>query len=499
MEIQFQRTGRSFLDVALCEVRNTEQTLELRLNDGMPDIGRIVTAWGQCVLRSKEWHREDVTVGGGIMMWVLYVPEDGTEPRMAEGWLPFQLKWDLPQDCPEGRLQVRMLSRFADARMVSSRKMLLRAGAAVMAEAFVPMEMEVWSVGEVPKDVQLLRTHFPVRYYAEAGEKSFQLDEDLELPGSAPRPEKLIYYTMTPETTESKVLGDKVVFRGNGNLHVLYRSEEGQLHSWDFTVPFSQFAQLPQGRSAEADVDAALCVTNLELRLEEGGLLRLKCALTGQYLIGERELIEFVEDAYSPERELILQTENTAFPVVLETRTEVFHPEQKVQADADLAADLRFLPDFSRQYTGGNGVKLEIPGTFQVLYYGENGSLQASTTRWEGNWEIPKDAESRMAVIPMAAQEPQFALTDGAVSLKTQLPIQTRSVARQVIPAVTGIRLGELREPDPGRPSVILYRAGHVGLWQLAKENGSTVEAIRSANGLQEDPEPGRMLLIPVP
>lgn len=499
MEMQFQRISRSCLDMALCEVKNTEQTLELRLSDGMPDIGRIIAAWGQCVLRSKEWHPDSVAITGGITVWVIYAPEDGTEPRMTEGWLPFQLKWDLPPDCPEGKLRIRMLLRFADARSVSARKMLLRAGAAVMAEAFIPVQKDTWSVGEVPEDVQLLRTGYPVRLYKEVGEKAFQLDEDLTLPGSAPQPEKLVYYTMDPDITETKALGDKVVFRGNGNLHLLYRSEEGQLHSWDFPVPFSQFASLEQSRSQEGGADVAMCVTNLELALDDEGHLRLKCALTGQYLVDDRELWEIIEDAYSPQRELSKEVREETFPVVLETRTETIHPEQTIQADANLAADIRFLPDFPKQYPTRNGIRMEQSGMFQTLYYGDNGSIRGAAARWEGQREIPADTQSTVTAVPMIPSDPQFALGEGSVTVKTQFPLRMTACARQNIPMVTGIQLEEPREPDPGRPSLILHRAGDSGLWQLAKENGSTVEAIRKANNLQEEPEPGQMLLIPVP
>lgn len=368
-----------------------------------------------------------------------------------------------------------------------------------MAEAYTPVEEDTWSVVEVPEDVQLLRTHYPVRFYKAVGEKAFQLDEDLTLPGSAPQPDKLIYYTMSPEITESKVLGDKVVFRGNGNLHILYRSEEGQLHSWDFPVPFSQYAELREGCSPEAKVDVGMCVTNLELELDDEGHLRLKCAMAGQYLVDDREILEIIEDAYSPRRELSKQIRETELPVVLETRIETLHAEQTVQADANLTADLRFFPDYPRQYPTQNGVKMEIPGVFQTLYYGDDGSIQGTTARWEGQQELTADPESRLTAVPMTASEPQAALGDGSVTLKSQLPVQMTATVRQTIPAVTGIRLEEIREPDPGRPSLILYRAGDAGLWQIAKENGTTVAAIQKANDLQEEPEPGRMLLIPVP
>ena len=59
--------------------------------------------------------------------------------------------------------------------------------------------------------------------------------------------------------------------------------------------------------------------------------------------------------------------------------------------------------------------------------------------------------------------------------------------------------MGAEQEPDPQRPSLILRRAGENSLWELAKENGSTVDAICRANDITDDADLGQqMLLIPV-
>jgi hypothetical protein len=63
---------------------------------------------------------------------------------------------------------------------------------------------------------------------------------------------------------------------------------------------------------------------------------------------------------------------------------------------------------------------------------------------------------------------------------------------------VTQLELGELREDNGGIPSLILRHAGNEGLWNLAKQCGSTVAAIQKANRLNGEPESGQMLLIPV-
>ena len=115
MELQFRKSTIPYLNQVLREVQNQEQTQEIRLTDGMPDIGKILCAWGQVVVRSKEWRNDSTSFSGGVMVWVLYAPEDGTQPRTLESWIPFQMKWDLPRDSRDGTLRIKPLLRFVDA------------------------------------------------------------------------------------------------------------------------------------------------------------------------------------------------------------------------------------------------------------------------------------------------------------------------------------------------------------------------------------------------
>ena len=158
---------------------------------------------------------------------------------------------------------------------------------------------------------------------------------------------------------------------------------------------------------------------------------------------------------------------------------------------------MNFLPDFPRQRRSENGVEMEIPGVFQVLYYGEDGVLHSGTARWEGTQGIRVDENSQITAIPMPA-EAQAAAGNGQILVKADLPLDMTTTARQSIPMVTGVELGENRQPDPNRPTLILRRAGDKRLWDIAKAAGSTMESIRRANNLQEEPLPDQMLLIPV-
>lgn len=498
MEVQFGKKTLSYLDPAVREVRSAEQTQEIKLPDSMPDIGRIIAAWGQGILRGKEWRGGEMSLSGGLMVWVLYAPEDGTREKCIDTWIPFQLRWDLPGDLPDGRMRMLCLPKFVDARSVSPRKIMVRAGLSALGEAYVPQTAEVFAPEEPIPGTELLQQTYPVRLNREAGEKAFQMEEELTLPASAPQPEGIIYYRMEPKLTDKKVLGNKVVFRGSGNLHTLYRSEEGQLHSWDFELPFSQYAELDLEHGTDAQAEVMLSPTGLELTLDDEGHMRLKAGITAQYLISDRELLNLTEDAYSPGREVSLQTQQLTIPVLLDSRRENIYGEQTLPVPANVAADVSFSPDFPRQRRNGDEITLESPGVFQVLYYGEDGLLRSGTARWEDSRALPADESSQIVAFPTPAQPQASALSD-QIQMKAEVPMELSAASRQQLPMVTGLELGEQTQPDPNRPSLILRRAGEDGLWNIAKGTGSTLEAIRRANNLQNEPDPNQILLIPVP
>ena len=498
MELKFERTPCRCLRCLTREVRNVEQTQELRIPDGMPDIGRVLCAWGQAMLRSKEWRGNGMSASGGVTVWVLYAPDDGTDPQCVDVWIPFQAKWDFPETDREGIISQVPLVRCVDARTVSARKLMIRANVGILAEAMEPYEVPVFTPGVMPDGVELLRHTYQVRLTKEAGEKAFVLDEELTLPGSRPAMEKLLRYELLPQQLESRVMSGKVVFRGNGLLHILYRGKDGCLHTWDFEIPFSQFGELQEDTGPDAQARIAMALTSLELDKMEDGALRLKCGLVSQYVIEDQVLLELAEDAYSPQREVTPAFQDIGIPAVLDVRMELVNAEAEMEMDAGRVVDLCFLPEHMSVDRMADRVSISQSGAFQLLYEDSGGTLQSAVRRWEQE-KIMEAAEE--CVVTAAVSQSGFPVAQpggGVISLKAGLNmhIQTGSARNQQV--LSGMELGEMKKPDPNRPSVILRRADGERLWDLAKGCGTTVKAICQANGLSDEPESGRMLLIPV-
>ena len=498
MEYRFQKTPCPCLEMILRQNQDAEQTLELRLNDGMPDIGRVISAWGQPVLRSKEWRGDEVSFSGGMMVWVLYGPEDGSAPRTVEGWVPFRMAWSISPGERDGQIRLHCRPRFTDARRLSPRKLMVRCGMAAQAQALLPTQPDILSPEEPDGNLQLLWQSYPVRLMKEAGEKVFALDEELTLPPSAPQPEKLVYYTLNPEVMDTKVLTDRLVFRGNGNLHVLYLSEEGKLAAWDFPLAFSQFAELEGSYGSDAEADVEMMVTNLELNMDSEGMLRLKCGLAGQYLLNQPQMIRVVSDAYAPGYDLEITRDQLHLPVMLENRQENIPVRQQLPGPSGTAVDALFLPDLPKYRDMGEQGRMELNGVFQTLSYNEEDTLNAASTRWEGELPMGVHDHAQIGALPQNGTSVQM-LSDGeGQALRCDVTMKLSTMGTTNIPVITGLSLGEKQSSDRQKPSLILRRAGQNSLWELAKASGSTVEEIQKANNLTAEPEPGQMLLIPV-
>ncbi|MBQ8768764.1 MAG: DUF3794 domain-containing protein [Oscillospiraceae bacterium] len=498
MELTFSKTACQCLRKAVSKIQTQEQTQEVRLTDSMPDIGRVLGSWGQVLIRSKEWRGSAMAVSGGVMAWVLYAPEDGSAPVSMESWIPFQMHWEFPQTERDCIMNIVPLLRSVDGRSTSARKLMIRANVSVLGQAYEPIEPESWMPENVPEDLQLLKASYPMELPKEAGEKQFQVDEELTLPDTYPEVQKLLRYALQPKILEQKVMAGRLVFRGKGDLKMLYADPDGAIHSWECEVPFSQYAELDRDYGPNSAATIMPMLTNLELMPDEQRRLQLKCGLCGQYVVYDREMVEIAEDAYSPQRQVKTQMQELKMPLRLDRKTESMRTQQQLTAPAERVVDVCWLADHPQHRQNADTAVLAVPGQFQVLYYDNAGMLQSGTARGEELWQIPSDPMNKVEAYVQLSGYPVADVNEQGIALTAQWEAAADVFSEQGLPMLTQITLGEKCEKDPNRPSLILRKAGEQRLWDIARECGSTVDAIMLANNLEDQPEADRILLIPV-
>lgn len=482
MELQFHKESVPCLKQILEQIQDQELTQEIKLAEGMPDVGSVIAAWGQVLIRGKEWQSDRVGVSGGVQVCVLYAPEDGTDPRTVEAWIPFQQNWELPETGKDGKLWVMPALRQVDARSVSARKLMLRAAISLLIKALVPCETEICTPGEVPDDVQLLIKENPVLIPTEMGERSFVMDEEITVPSDLPKPEKLICASLTPRISEGKVMAGKMVFRGGADLHMLYRAQEG-LHTMHMELPFAQYGELEHEYDPEATVWVKPVLTSFETDLGEDGRVRMKAGLTGQYMVCDQKNLRLVKDAYSTGRQLKINMQEIDLPVVSSQHHWQLQAECPWNGDGRVV-DTAFYLDHPRLSRNGDQQEQQLTGRFQVLFYDDENVLRSNSCKWEHS----QAGEGSMYVCG----------AEDVTAQGAQLQMFTVETDSEGMETICGLTLGDALQKDPNRPSLILRKVGKDSLWEIAKRTGSTVAGIQKANGLEGEADPGAMLMIPV-
>ena len=496
MDLPFEKTVSRFWQQKLYTPVMKEETQELKLPESMPDIGRVIAAWGQVVLRGKEWRSGHIGLNGGVMVWVLYAPEDGSEPRKLESWIPFNVRTEHSQEGEDGVIRAECVVSGVDARSISSRKMMLRCQIGLLVQVLEPREAEICTPEKLPEDIQVLDRTYPMVLTRETGERSFLIDEQIPLGQGRSQPQRIVYYRMSPRVTEQKVLGSRAVFRGVGELHLLCQDEREKLFPLDLEVPFAQYLDLDGDYDEGAEISTLLCLTSLEAEPDDAGGLRVKCGMVAQYIINAPTVVRCLEDAYSPNRELELVHRELMLPAWLEEQVRQIELEERLTGEG-VPLDAIFFPELPQVNRLPGGAEIRCGGSVQTLCEAPDGSLQGKTIRMARTEQLLTDCDTIACTWLRGGTG--LRREGSGWTAEQRMELKLSSVSTKPINMVAGIRASECREPDPGRPSVIVRaRKPEETLWDIAKYCGSTVSAIQRLNKLESEPDENRLLLIPV-
>jgi len=490
MELKFEKYIIPYLQTIAGQMQSQEQTQQIRLTDTMPDVKRIISAWGQVIVRGKQWLSGSIQVSGGVVAWVLYQGESEDKPQCVETWLPFQIECEIPNQDRDGYIKARPFLRSIDARTLSDRKIMVRANVGVMMQAIVSSSAEIYRIDDIPEDLQILKRSYPVQLPVEAGEKLINIDDV-----QPPIPNcKLLRCSVLPQLTESRIVSDKLVMRGNVQLDILLMDEEGKLHKWQPDLPFSQFAQLETEYNPHATDSVSFAVTEMEMDQNEEGEHRFRCSLLAQYTIYDQKILDIVEDAYSTSRSVELKTYKLSLPSLLNEKIHSIQIGSNAQQDEGQIIDVNVLMDDIFMSPEDNMLRVSPVGIFQILQEDAQGNLNGTVNKWETEFALDNDTD---AEVYSSVSLDGMPIAIGP-NISQQLKLELKSVSASPFTMVCEIELGETRKPDHNRPSLILCKMEDEDTWSLAKRTGSTVEAIIKANGLKQEPEEGEILLIPI-
>ncbi len=500
MELQNTRLG-GYRPVYQALLRQ-EETLESIVPDALPDVSRIVQATGSVLLRQKETVDGSVRVTGNVRTSVLYLPEDGGAACCLTLNIPFLCSGDHPAVHSGCQAQVSARVLTADAQLLNPRKVLARVELAVEVTAWAEEEAEVCTQLDCGEDktVQTLVETYRDFVAVDVAEKSFSFSDVLRLPSSRPAMEQLLSACVSLCCSEAKVIGKKLVVKGDAVLTALYRCADG-VSSARFEMPFSQIVEVKAG-DEDCSILAQAALTGMDCALRAEGELEISIEALLQTVVRQEREVSLLADLYSVSQPLETAREKAELCSLAEQGGRRVLARQFCEAavPAKQTIDCRLaVGEMEKSPAGENGCAMTAKTYAQILYLSEDDSLCAVSCAVPVACEVPVQEGDRCVCRCVPVGEVSATPVTGGLEVRFEAELSYTVTRRTQAYYVSSVKPGAEDAAMAERPSVVIRVVGEgERLWDIAKCCGSTTADIQAANAMESAEAPcGALLLIP--
>ncbi|MBE6928224.1 MAG: hypothetical protein E7467_07050 [Ruminococcaceae bacterium] len=501
MELIFQEKKIQYLRQILNESVFLEQTADLIVPDSLSDIDRVVDAHGTAILRSADCTALGVSTEGTVQAGALFVGQDGQLHNLSVQ-IPFSARKDFATQQENCSLQCKCTLRNVEARMLNSRKLLIRVGIVCELAAYAPKELCTYDIDEPAPQLQLRRQELPLTLPLTLGEKNFTIHEELELPNEKPSLDRLLKCLCRMQIDEQKTLGEKAVFKGNLIVHALYESAEGKpvVHEW--SVPFSQYAQLPQELD-EAQLRTQLSLTSFDVEPDSLGDCRrllLSAGLLAQCIVYGKKSVCVIDDAFCTDALLTPEFHPERIDGILDCQTLRENLISAYEEPTGGLVDVWMYFDETEKQRTADEMELSVFICCNVMYYDEKGQIQSVTLRPRYQTRVALSDHANCSIVQLDGGEIFAAAGTNGIELRLPITMRVESTAEHDLQVLCGGHIEPLPPEEGKRPSAILRRLENCQeLWQVAKTYRTSMQTIMEANDLHGECVPeNTMLLIPL-
>ena len=498
MQIEFQEKPVGCLQEQAVEVLYQEETAELIVPDVYPDVQDVVDVSAVCCVRDQEILSGSMTASGAFQAVILFTAEGTGEVCVQEAYLPFFAKLNREEIQADSRGCTEVRIRSADARILNSRKILIRVSYAVRLSVYGPCEITA-GTASCTEDVQLLRTEAEMTVPVAVGEKVSTFSEPIELPALSGPVRRIAKTVPVLQMLEQRLTDGKAVWRGILQLHLLCLLESGELSGTELQIPVSQYVELGQ-EFEDGSVRMQVSLTEFQVEADTQGSYLVTVGMRLQAVLWQKKHLELIEDGYCIGHRFQAEYDSIRLRQLLDEPTAAAAVEVALRGHVQKTVDCTAWVDFPVCKRSIDEIAITSVVTMHALYYDEKGKLCGETVRGEDSVRFALCDGAVCYADTDAADSCSLSTGSDCSTLGCKITVGARCFGERTVLAMREATVGE-EDPDwKERPSLIVCRtAGTERLWDLAKRSGSTVRAIQEANGLDAgEVQEQALLLIPV-
>ncbi|MCL6610425.1 MAG: DUF3794 domain-containing protein [Peptococcaceae bacterium] len=499
---------------------NTKQTVvrgTVAVPDPKPDVEKVLSTDKSVKVRNVEILPDKVIVEGTLTLQIVYVAfEPAQSVHHMHGSINFTTFVDVPGALPgmDVDVNVELEDISVNRRTGNPREFDVAAVLEVTAKVTEVMDIDV--IVECPAGCVCETQEITVDHVVGTGRRQVMISEEFDVPREKPDVEKVLDADVKVETTETRVLKNKVIVDGTATLSVLYVGmlPDQPVHSLHKTFKFSEFVEV-QGAMAGMDVRFDLRVEDVQVevvktpecfRLRADTVLKLTAnvveprqvevieeinmcpgntptftTLKIDSLVGENQSQVILRDTFAPPEA------KPDVEKILETRVDkVTVSEKRIIAEKVIVSgfvDAQVVYVALEPDQSVHAVHRRIP--FRTF-------VEVMGTRQGDNVEVKTNVEFVTAT----------AGRDGRISLELVLKVTARVTRPMQKDVLTGVSPAATPTPTPCPPGETFQYTVQRGdtLFSIGQKFGVSLNQMKAANPQLTDPNrltPGMVINVP--
>ena len=503
MELSLNQQYLNYYETVLVRTLTHEETIEAIVPDAKPDMLSVADTEGQVNLKAKQAQEGRCEMAGVIALAVVYLPDGDMGMQRMDTNIPFTAVFDDEAISAAAQLLTEPRVVRAETRLLNPRKILVRVEISIVMRVLMLRSTAICAQAEAAVELGLEQRSSTESAYLMTAveEKTFFINEDLSIPNSRPPANAVLKFRSSLLSGESKLIGNKLVFKGELLLQVVYACAEDGVEQMPFSLPFSQIMEI---NGAGSETDSSVCVyqTDAECRVsgEEGRMLRFSIGLVSQVTISEKRSYPMLRDIYSTQQLLETEEKSYRFAQLLERgeRTQNLREIIETPVLPVQVIDAYTTTGPVQQSREGDQLLSICDVTVHLLYESDDGGINQISQDFQVSQTLEGDENSicyagfrvvgEVAAVPVAV----------GIEVRILLTFSYEILVTQACVAVCDVRLAGERVRGSTQPSLVLRSVAEESLWDIAKHYGITRQEVMQANNLEsEEHLCGRVLLIP--
>ena len=474
--------------------------------DIKPDILSTINTNGTVCIYKKEVLDGKIRIDGGVQVYVMYLADDENgNVRGINTVIDFTKVIDMENVNSSMNMETNICLSSIECKILNGRKVNVKTNIDVEVNIYSNENIEFIKDIVNREDIQVLNTSASMDSLLGTGTTKVYAKDTMTIPENDNFAE-VMKLNIEITNKETKTSYNKILAKSDMQVNVLYLTEDNRINEIKWQIPVMGFVDM-QNIS-----DDNLCNVNYEIKnvllkpnSTEEHSIYIEVEMEINCNVFEKKELDIIQDLYSPTENLNINQKNITVMHNKQNLNNKCSIREKVNVPELLNARIcntEVTPRITKQNIYND--KIVYDGELQVkfMYISPNTGrldMKIQTIQFSNSFECPgvTNNSNLSTVIDVSSKDFNI-MGDGSVEINVELNLNSDVSKMMEVKVIDNVDI--LEDENENIYSIVVYfvKPGDT-LWNIAKKFKSTIGAIASVNGIEDENKinVGQQLFIP--